>query len=421
MITFVTLAILMVAATLSLLLPTLLRKERAGINHAQRDDANLEVLRDQLRELHGDRVAGTIDQAGYDSSRNELERRVTEDVIPGVQTIAVAGGKPVLAASLAVLIPVIAVALYMLLGHPAGLDSRQVTPDDQTQNVTPEQINGMVEKLVNHMKEKPNDIDGWGMLARSYNTLGRFGDAADVYVHLEKLVPPNADLLADHADSLGMAHNKSLLGEPEKMIEHALLLDPNHVKALALSGGVAFEHKNYALAILQWKKILTLVPADSDMARTVASSIDEAQGLVGQSKIVPVSALTESPKESVNDTSKTSMGAQVSGTVDLNPALRSQVSDTDMVYVFARAVDGPRFPLAVLRKQVKDLPLKFILDDSTSMMPNAKLSDFPSIMVGARISKSGSATPNPGDFEGMTGPLKPGAKDLAIRINTQRK
>ncbi len=111
----------------------------------------------------------------------------------------------------------------------------------------------------------------------------------------------------------------------------------------------------------------------------------------------------------------------MSGTVDLDPALRAQVADTDTVFIFARAVDGPRFPLAVLRKQVKDLPVTFSLDDSMSMMPNAKLSGFPNVQVGARISKSGSATPGPGDLEGVSAPLHLGATDVKVKINSIRK
>ena len=111
---------------------------------------------------------------------------------------------------------------------------------------------------------------------------------------------------------------------------------------------------------------------------------------------------------------------QVAGTVELDPALRSQVADTDTVFIFARAAQGPRFPLAVLRKQVRDLPLSFVLDDSMSMTPDAKLSGFPLVIVGARVSKSGSATPSAGDLEGSIAPVPPGSKGLKIKISTLR-
>lgn len=117
----------------------------------------------------------------------------------------------------------------------------------------------------------------------------------------------------------------------------------------------------------------------------------------------------------------TPVGAEVAGTVELDAVLRSKVADTDTVFIFARAAQGPRFPVAVLRKQVKDLPTSFVLDDSMSMVADAKLSSFPMVVVGARISKSGSATSSAGDLEGLTEPVRPGAKGLKIRINSQRK
>lgn len=419
MIAFLIAATLMLAAALFFILPTLLRKERSGTAHAQRDAQNLEVLRDQLRELDADRAAGTIDDAGYDSSRQELERRVAEDVQPGVHTVASTGNRwPAIA--LGLLLPALAVALYFVLGNPAGLDPLQVTADTAAQNVTPEQITSMVDKLARRLQDKPDDIEGWTMLARSYNALGRFGDAADAYAHLVKLAPPDAELLADYADSLAMSLNKSLQGAPEKLVARALQLDPKNVKALLLAGGASYERREYVAAVAQWKKVLALVPPDSETARSVASSIEEAQKVAGMPNTSPATALAD-VSNGAESAATSSAEGQVSGRVELDASLRSQVADTDTVFIFARAADGPRFPLAVLRKQVKDLPVTFVLDDSMGMMPNAKLSGFPMVVVGARISKSGSATPGAGDLEGLTEPVRPGAKNLKIRINSQHR
>lgn len=421
---FLIAAALMLATALVFILPTLMRKPSADTVHVQRDALNLEVLRDQLRELDADRESGVIDQAGYETSRKELERRVTEDVRPGFQATVSTSGKPWSGIALAVIVPLLAVALYLLVGNRQGLDPSQVAAVNPQENVTPEQINGMVDKLARRLKDAPDDVEGWTMMARSYSALGRFTEASDAYAHLVKLVPPNADLLADYADTLAMAHNKTLQGEPEKLINRALELDPKNIKALALAGGALFERHDYSGAVTLWKKIMPLVPADSDMARSVASSITEALSLAG----TPNAATGAGPADASNAAPAaagaapaSAANAEVSGTVELDAALRSQVSDTDTVFIFARAVDGPRFPLAVLRKQVKDLPTTFKLDDSMSMMPSAKLSGFPQVVVGARISKSGSATPNAGDLEGLTDPVKPGAKDLKIRINSQHK
>jgi cytochrome c-type biogenesis protein CcmH len=423
MMVFLIVAAVMLATALFFILPTLLRKQQDGGAHAQRDVLNLEVLRDQLRELDVDRAEGVIDNAGYDSSRKELEQRVVEDVRPGVKTVTPTSGKPWSAIVLAVLVPAAAIALYFFLGHPLGLDPSKVVAKNPQQEVTPEQINAMVDKLARHLKEAPDDIEGWNMAARTYTALGRFADAADAYSHLVKLVPPNADLLVNYAYALGMANHQSLQGEPEKLILHGLEIDPKNIKALNLAGAAAYERHDYAAAVIQWRKIMQLVPPTSDVARAVGSSINDALSLAGTPGPVTADAADTSstPVAVGNAASAPAANAEVSGTVELDPALRSQVSDTDTVFIFARAVDGPRFPLAVLRRQVKDLPATFTLDDSMSMMPNVKLSGFAQVVVGARISKSGSATPSAGDLEGVIEPVKPGAKNLKVKINSQRK
>ena len=404
-------AALLLAVTLAFVLPPLLRKEQA-VNHMQRDQLNLAVLRDQLRELEADREAGLIEQAAYDSARRELERRVAEEVQPQAAVSAVDGGKRWVAGVVGVAVPVVAVSVYLLIGSPEAMDpaAQEVAAAHQqdSHEVTAEQIEGMVASLATRMQNEPDNIEGWHMLARSYNAIGRYKDAADAYARLAKLVPNDSNLLADYADTLAMALGRSLVGEPEKLAEKAVQIDPQNLKALALWGSAAFERKDYAAAVERWQKILKVVPPDSEAARSVSGSIAEAQQLMG---VAPVAAAKpEAPKAAAG-------GAKVTGVVDIDPALRAQVADTDTVFIFARAAEGPRFPLAVLRKQVKDLPTSFVLDDSMSMMPEAKLSSVPMVVVGARVSKNGSATPAPGDLEGLTAPVAPGAANLKITIN----
>jgi cytochrome c-type biogenesis protein CcmH len=254
------------------------------------------------------------------------------------------------------------------------------------------------------------------MLARSYNALGRFPEAVNAYVHLLKLVPDNADLLADFADTLAMTLNKSLLGEPEKLIVRALMIDPNNLKALSLSGSAAFERRDYQAAVKQWQKILFLVPSDSETARSTLNNVGEAQAMMGVPTVQAIPEAVASPAKT-----KSSAAVEVSGRVELDAGLRSQVSENDTVFIFARAAEGPRFPLVVLRKQVKDLPLNFVLDNSMSVVPNVNLSTYPMVQLGARISKSGNATPSPGDLEGLSEVVHTGVKNVKIKINTQRK
>jgi cytochrome c-type biogenesis protein CcmH len=419
---FLIAAVVLTAIALAFVLPPLLRRQSDATAHVARDELNLAVLRDQLRELEADLAAGTIDGPAYESARHDLEQRVVEEVRPQSVAAASTSGSRRTAWSVGIAVPVLAASLYVLLGAPVGLDPTQTQSaaaggEGGGHEVTQQQIEAMVQGLAQKLQAQPDNSEGWGMLARSYNALGRYAEASNAYAQLVKLVPDDAAIMADYADTLAMALDRSLQGEPEKLVKRALAIDPNNVKALALAGSAAYERRDYGGAVTHWQKILTLVQPDSAIAKSTAGSIAEAQSLMNGTPLAQAPAAPAAP--AAKDTAAATAGASVEGTVDIDPAIRAQASDSDTVFIFARAAQGPRFPLAVLRKQVKDLPVKFVLDDSMSMTPDAKLSSFPMVVVGARVSKTGNATPSPGDLEGVIEPVRPGAKNLKIRINTK--
>jgi cytochrome c-type biogenesis protein CcmH len=211
-----------------------------------------------------------------------------------------------------------------------------------------------------------------------------------------------------------MAQGRRLQGEPERLIAQALKIDPRNVKALALAGTVAFENKDFKGAIAHWQKILEIVPPDSDMADSIRDSIADAEKLGGgPPKLAAGAAKTKpAPPRAAAPAS----GGVVSGTVQLAPALAARVAPGDTVFVFARAAEGPRMPLAVTRKLVRELPAAFTLDDSMAMGAGMKISDFPRVVVGARISKSGTPAAQPGDFEGLSAPISVGATGIVVVI-----
>ncbi len=424
MIIFWVVVVIMVAGVLLLLAVPLLGLGKRPLS-ATRAEANLSVYRDQLRELDADLAATTLDQAQYHTARGDLESRVLEDAGSTVSAAASAAGKrlPKTAiAALAVSVPLVAVALYFVLGTPAGLEPQpqmQEISAEQSHSVTPQQIEEMVGQLTKKLESQPDDVQGWVMLARSYVALRNYDEARAAYARAAKLVPDNANVLADYADVLAYT-TRTLLGEPEKIIRQALQADPNHVKALMLAGSVAFERKDYRTAIEPWQKILQLVPADSQVASMVTDSIREARALGGLSPAV--SQTSNLAQNNMAQARPSAAGGAVSGTVSLDPAFKARVAATDVVFIFARASDRPTGPpLAALRKTVQDLPLTFTLDDSMAMMPNLNLSSATSIVVGVRISKAGNVTPSPGDIQGFSQPVKVGAKGISVTIDTEVK
>lgn len=273
-------AALLTACALSFILPTLLRGQRTRRAPAARALANLAVLRDQLRELDADLAAGTIDSAGYATARRDLERRVASDVPDGPTSSPdqVGGARRLSAAVLALAVPALAAGLYLTLGTPAAMDpERLVASEEQAHQASQAQLAELVAGMAEQLKSRPGDVAGWTMLARSYASMGNFKQAATTYRHLIGLERDNPDLLADFADVLAMSQGRTMQGEPEQLVNQALRIEPQNIKALSLSGSTAFERGDYAGAVAQWKKILPLVPADSETARNTIDSIGAAQ------------------------------------------------------------------------------------------------------------------------------------------------
>jgi cytochrome c-type biogenesis protein CcmH len=403
-------AALLIACALLFVLPPLLKRRAAVSVAAQR--LNVAVYRDQLSELEADRRSGTLTDDQYERARLELERRLLDDVAAdGAPAVAERPASRVPAVVAGVAVPVLAVALYFVVGNPRAL-APVALPQHAGETVTAEQVEAMVAKLAERMRQKPDDPQGWAMLGRSYAVMGRFEDAAAAYGKAVERAPDNPHVLADYADALAMARGQNLLGEPEALVMRALKIDPDHGKSLALAGTIAFEKKDFATAIQYWERLAKAIPPDSDIARNVQSSIAEARGLLG-SKGQAAGKTANTPS-----TDKAA-GAGVSGTVALAPALKSKAAPGDTVFILARAAEGSRMPLAILRKKVSDLPAVFTLDDSTAMSPATRLSGVQQVVIGARVSKSGNATPQPGDLQGVSKPVSNTAKGITILIDTE--
>jgi cytochrome c-type biogenesis protein CcmH len=411
---FIVAAALLVVGALLFILPPLLR--RKGTGTVARNSVNAAVYRDQLRELEADRAAGTIADEGYEQARRELEARVLQDVTTedAPSTPRVRARATAIAAGVAV--PVFATLLYLLVGMPQALSPETLAAGDNGHAIDQQQLIAMVEKLAERMKENPDNPDGWVMLARSYSVIGRFQDAANAYKEAVARIPDSAQLLADYADALAMAQDRNLTGEPEKLVARALKIDPDNVKARALAGTIAFDRKNYADAVMHWEHILKTAPPDSKLRSSVQSSIAEAQALGG----MPVTQAAEPAAAQPAPSSAAAAGnATVSGVVKLAPELAAKVAPDDTVFIYARAAEGPRAPLAILRKPARELPAKFTLDDSMAMNPALKLSGFERVVINARVSKTGNAMPQPGDLQGTSSVIASNASGVTIVIDSE--
>ncbi len=415
MMVFWLVAVLLIAVTLLFLLPPLIQKLRGDSDKDifDRTELNTAIFKDQVTELERDLSVGIISQEQFEIAKHDLERGFLQDThgetngeasVPVSQTDRVVGRSAAVVVS--VLVPILAVSIYNMLGSgKAGLHPEDARPQVQAEGHEGT-LEEQVRKLQDHLQENPDDAEGWGMLARSYYFLKQYGAAAETFARVSALQKDsNAELLADYADALAMANGRNMAGRPYELVKKALEIEPRLQKALWLAGTATYQSENFEDTLGYWKRLLEIFPKGSENYLQMQKNIAEIQQKLG----LPVD--TETQMVAVS-------GASISGVVRLDESLMLDAAIDDTLFVYARAANGPRMPLAIVRKTVKDLPLEFTLDDSMAMDPAMKLSNFQQVVVGARISKSGNAIPQPGDLQVVSQPMGvDGVQGLELMIN----
>ncbi|MGQ0800923.1 MAG: c-type cytochrome biogenesis protein CcmI [Pseudomarimonas sp.] len=389
------------------------------------------------RALEKARDAGVLDQAEY-------QRKLAALAGPDAAADSPSKRDPTLPIVLTVLLPFAAFALYHHLGEPQALDpeKRASTASAQSRLVAPgtpapppstssstdatgaPNMDQAVAGLAERMRESPDDLDGWMLLGRAYKTMERFEPAREALANAIRLAPDNPDVMVEYAEASALAsESRRLGGESLLLIQRALGIEPEHQRGLWLLGISSMQAGVPSKAVEVWERLLPLV--DESARESLLTQIDSARESAGlppreksatpataadpRAATAPVTAQTTPAP--VSNPAQTSADEDAAGTarlvvnVDIDPALKSKIGASDVLFVYARAANGPRMPLAIQRLSAADLPARVVLDDSTSMMPTMKLSLMPQVVVGARISKSGQATPQSGDFETVSAPV----------------
>ncbi len=446
MLIFFVIALLMLLAALAFVVVPLVR-QAAALEPVSDAGSNVAIYKSQRRELDEELARGAISDAEHQEALGELSTRVVDEV-PEQQMLSndtAAPAKPLwwLVGVVAITIPLSAVLLYSVLGAPRAIEAAaSASPSSNSQAgaaagaptqapgkngeeppMSDKQILAMVDTLSQKMQQNPNDPRGWILLARSQNALGRYAEASAAFERAVALTPNDAQLLADFADSAVMTQQGRFEGKPYALIKQSLKLDPNGMKALALAGTAELRMGNRAASLVHWEKLQTLVPKDSADAREVESIIAEVKAtkIDAPSAAAAAPAAKPPPAQVSNAVAENApkSGAKVTGKVVVAPDVMSKLAPGDTLFVFARAKEGPRMPLAVMRvpaPKPNAFPLPFELNDTMAMAPGLNLSSFTEVVIEARISKSGNAQLQSGDLSGVTGVIKPGASGVTVTI-----
>jgi cytochrome c-type biogenesis protein CcmH len=419
MTTFWMLAVAMTAVALAFTIPPLFRSSREY--QVDRNQLNTEVVKDQLKELRADLENGKLDKEAYQAARLDLERELLNDLDenPTAAERAPRSGRW-LAGVLLIFIPGMAYLTYQLLGVPRIIPAlaksqSAVTQTQQASRGAEQQehsMEEMVARLAERMREQPDNAEGWALLARSYLSMKRYQEAADAYAEAYRLRQDSAGLITDYADVLITTSGGQFTDQVGVLLDEALALEPDNVKALWLQGHWKYRRGDYQGAIGNWQRVANLLPPGDENVAAINEQIEQAKSVLAEKGVVVAAdeAAPASPQPPPGGDS------QIRVTVSLDPALSQRTAAEDTVFIFARAAQGPKMPLAIVRKQVKDLPITVTLDDSLAMSPAMVLSKFPQVTVGARISKSGQAMPQSGDLQGTVTPVSTGG-DASIELN----
>ena len=405
---FWSLAVAMALLSLVFVLPPLLRERKS--TRVMPNDLNTEVTRERLAELEQDMESGRLEQAQYEAARQDLERELLNDLDAGNSNDdrQVRSGRWA-ALLIAIAVPLGATLLYKAIGSEPVIALLEENPAARQaqQQQAPSQLSveEMVDRLAARMESEPDNLKGWLMLAKSYSILNRYALAVPAYRNVMRLGGGNnAAVLADFADALVASGNGTFTDETGKLLTDALKLEPDNVKALWLAGHWRNQSGDATAAVSYWERAANLMQAGSQDRLVIDRQIQQARQQAG----LPESTAQLADSAPTPVASKSTGGdATLQVTVSLDPALFGKANAEDTVFIYARAAKGPRMPLAIVRKQVGELPVTVTLDDSMAMAPGMVLSGFPEVTVGARISKSGNAMAQSGDLQGTKSPVRP--------------
>ncbi len=390
-------ALMLVVAVLIVVLPLF---KKTALTSADGEQRNVKIAQDRLAELKQQLQDGVLLPHQYEAQYLELQSSLNDDLQTEAKPAESGGDGRWLVPLLVLLLPALSVVLYFHLADPEAI---QKVEAQQAKQETLAKVKNMIPQLVERLKQNPTDLQGWLMLGKTYKYLEQFPQAAQVFGKLNQLQPNNVEVMLNYAELLALTHDGQLSGEPAALALKAVQLEPDNSDALWMAGMVKAEAGEAAEAVAFWQKLAALLPVDSPAQPQIRQMIAEVGSQPAASAKVEITT-------------------NIHVMVDLDAKVKDQAQAQQTVFIYAQALNGPKMPLAIVRKQVADLPLSVDLNDTLAMQPNMRLADFKQLRIVARISKTGNAMSQAGDFIGTVElSVPPSEQAVSIVINQEVK
>ena len=401
---------LVALAMLFVLSPLMLNRSAPS---GKRNTINVVLFKDRLQELEDDFNQGVIGKDEFQSLKTELERRLLDDAAAGSEATTALTGKPsaVVMVLLALSIPLVAWPVYQQTGAKADWDISQTLEQARQKTTAGESTELEVERLIvqlnQRLEQHPQHTDYLMLLGSTQMSLTNYAAATDVYRRLSDIYPKNPAVLAQYAQALYLSSDRTLTAKVRTLADKALAINPQQTTVLGMMGIASFEQGDFQQAINYWQRLLPMLGPVSPNRQMITAGINQAKVLLGESGVEVAVKSAADAQSTVSLQVRVAMGEGIN------------VDKGASVYVYARAIAGPRMPLAVAKMKVADLPTTVTLDDSMAMAPSFKLSGFEQIELVARVSRNGIANRGPGDIEGLFGPVNTAApaENLSLLID----
>ena len=404
-------------------------------------ESNLKINEEKVEELDVDLEEGRIDQLYYNAAREELDRELLIDIpvenkeSAALHYTAAAKRHPAIAILIALFIPTLVLLVYLDLGMHAAGDEVQLAGQQEAAAKEPS-IEEMIVKLEQRIDAEGGTVEEWAMLARAHKYMGDNGLAAKAFAAALEIDVDNAQLMLEQAEVLALNNNRLFKDDSRELVLRAYALEPENPNVLWFAGVSEFQAGNYHLAIKHLTKLLPIAGGEEDVMKSIIAIVQQSrQALIAAGEDMPAleellgmeniiaearteartAARAENKIVAAEKTAVASPSTSIQVSVDISEQVRQKFDANDTVFVYAKAKQGPRMPLAAQRITLAALPAVIVLDDSMAMVEGMNLSAFDELVISARITKTGSAIAQSGDYIGQAD-VKAKAADMDLNL-----